>query len=186
MGIRFNCPACSKKVHVKEHLAGLRGFCPKCGSKFEIPLQSTRVSSKQRRAQQAGGEPTAGVAPSSARSVDAEPRSGGERPLETEREATLGVALPRTGRLISVSNVAPIDPIEAEPTLQWYVVPPNGTEPFGPASGATMRQWIREGRVAVHSLVWREDWPEWRKAGTVWTELVLSRLPSAADVAHSP
>jgi len=39
MGIRFRCPH-GHKLHVKDFLAGKRGICPKCGSKFRIPEES--------------------------------------------------------------------------------------------------------------------------------------------------
>lgn len=56
MGIRFTCPN-GHKLNVKSHLAGKRGFCPECGAKVLIPLESTRPSAKQ-----AKGTPS-GVAP---------------------------------------------------------------------------------------------------------------------------
>ncbi len=39
MGIRFYCPACSGKLHVKHFLAGKRGVCPKCQASIWIPEQ---------------------------------------------------------------------------------------------------------------------------------------------------
>jgi hypothetical protein len=36
MGIRFTCPN-GHKLNVKDHLAGKRGICPSCGTKFVIP-----------------------------------------------------------------------------------------------------------------------------------------------------
>lgn len=50
MGIRFYCPN-GHKLHVKAFQAGMRGICPYCGAKVQIPLQSTRVSTKLQRAQ---------------------------------------------------------------------------------------------------------------------------------------
>ena len=49
MGIRFYCPN-GHKLNVKEFQAGRRGICPYCGTKFLIPSQSTRKSSKEDRA----------------------------------------------------------------------------------------------------------------------------------------
>lgn len=46
MGIRFFCPQ-GHKLNVKEFQAGRNGICPYCGSKMEIPLESTRPSSRQ-------------------------------------------------------------------------------------------------------------------------------------------
>ncbi len=50
MGIRFFCPN-GHKLNVKAFLAGRKGICPHCGVSVEIPLQSTRPTSKQRGAQ---------------------------------------------------------------------------------------------------------------------------------------
>ncbi len=53
-----------------------------------------------------------------------------------------------------------------------------------------LRQWIVEGRVAADSLVWREGWPQWLPAGTVFAELSAQPNPyqavSAAAVAAVP
>lgn len=47
MGIRFYCPnGC--KVHVKSFQAGRRGICPHCGAGVDIPLTSTRGTSKKK------------------------------------------------------------------------------------------------------------------------------------------
>jgi hypothetical protein len=50
MGIRFYCPN-GHKLNVKVFQAGRKGICPYCGSKFVIPTQSTRKSSREARAQ---------------------------------------------------------------------------------------------------------------------------------------
>ncbi|MCS7237165.1 MAG: GYF domain-containing protein [Thermoguttaceae bacterium] len=50
MGIRFFCPN-GHKLHVKSFLAGKRGICPYCGVVVQIPLESTRPSSKELRRQ---------------------------------------------------------------------------------------------------------------------------------------
>ncbi|MCE9552672.1 MAG: GYF domain-containing protein, partial [Planctomycetes bacterium] len=46
MGIRFYCPQ-GHKLNVKSFLAGKKGFCPQCNAKVDIPLRSTRPSSKE-------------------------------------------------------------------------------------------------------------------------------------------
>jgi hypothetical protein len=58
MGIRFFCPN-GHKLNVKAFQAGRRGICPHCGVSVEIPLQSTRPTSKERGAP-TGGRPSAG------------------------------------------------------------------------------------------------------------------------------
>jgi hypothetical protein len=49
MGIRFYCPN-GHKLNVKDFQAGQKGICPHCGAKTEIPLQSTRRSTKEIKA----------------------------------------------------------------------------------------------------------------------------------------
>jgi hypothetical protein len=39
MGIRIHCPN-GHRLNVKAFLAGKRGICPKCGARFDIPLES--------------------------------------------------------------------------------------------------------------------------------------------------
>jgi len=39
MGVRFECPN-GHKLHVKAHLAGERGICPHCDSRFIVPAAS--------------------------------------------------------------------------------------------------------------------------------------------------
>lgn len=39
MGIRVTCPN-GHKLHVKSHLAGKRGICPKCGASTPIPAEA--------------------------------------------------------------------------------------------------------------------------------------------------
>lgn len=49
MGIRFYCPN-GHKLNVKEFQGGKKGICPFCGSRIEIPTESTRESSKHAEA----------------------------------------------------------------------------------------------------------------------------------------
>jgi hypothetical protein len=39
MPVNLSCPACSKKLHVKEEMAGKRIKCPACAKVFEVPAQ---------------------------------------------------------------------------------------------------------------------------------------------------
>jgi hypothetical protein len=50
-------------------------------------------------------------------------------------------------------------------------MPPGASSQYGPAAGDAFRGWIKEGRVTGDSLVWRQDWPEWKRAGSVFPEL---------------
>ena len=40
MGIKFKCPACTKKINVKTYLAGKKGICPHCSARVDIPAES--------------------------------------------------------------------------------------------------------------------------------------------------
>ena len=38
MSIKFSCPGCDKPLTIPDELAGKRRKCPKCGTKFTVPL----------------------------------------------------------------------------------------------------------------------------------------------------
>ena len=57
MGIRFTCVN-GHKLNVKSYLAGRQGLCPYCGVSVDIPLQSTRESSRRHRTHTEGTVPT--------------------------------------------------------------------------------------------------------------------------------
>lgn len=44
MGIRFACHVCGKHLNIKRDLAGRRGVCPSCQSRFRIPLDDAEKS----------------------------------------------------------------------------------------------------------------------------------------------
>lgn len=59
-------------------------------------------------------------------------------------------------------------------------MPPGASNQYGPASGEEVRTWLQEGRVTADSLVWRQDWPEWKPAGGVFSQLLAA---TAGEVA---
>lgn len=162
MGIRFLCPACGKKINVKDHQAGLRGFCPKCNGRIEIPLRSTLGegaddSDTPRGAPQAVGPATANAAP-----------NGGGQPSSP---------LP-VGRLLAVSMMPPaVDPLAEQPALSWYVAAPGAPQPQGPLTADAVAAWLQQGLLAATALVWRQDWPDWRAASVVWPHLATIPAP---------
>jgi hypothetical protein len=84
--------------------------------------------------------------------------------------------------------VGPVDPIDELPNAVWYVRPPAGGQ-YGPAKGEVFRKWMGEGRVTAESLVWREDWADWRSAGKVFSSLGASAAPAVEPtpvVSESP
>jgi len=86
MGIRFYCPN-GHKLNVKKFQAGRRGICPYCGTKFLIPSQSTRKSSKEdsaaRRAFAAAAYPSLNPP-----LQNAEPGISGNMPLGSAQTST--------------------------------------------------------------------------------------------------
>jgi hypothetical protein len=78
----------------------------------------------------------------------------------------------------------PPDPLAEAGDAVWYVRPPTGGQ-FGPAGPMVMRKWLDEHRVSADSLVWREGWDDWRKAGDVFIELKPSPAPVGAPAVPS-
>jgi hypothetical protein len=147
MGIRFFCPN-GHKLNVKDFQAGQIGFCPFCGVKMPIPLESTRLSTRQQRAIQKGAGVVAGPASQTMARQAAWPAPA--------------------------NRVAPGDPLAEAGDVVWYVHPPSGGQ-FGPAAANVIRAWITEGRIGANSLVWHEGWPEWQMAGDVFPYLSPAR-----------
>lgn len=52
------------------------------------------------------------------------------------------------------------------PFNQWMLRKSSGKE-FGPVSEGTLREWVREGRVAADDWLLRGDWNRWRRAAVV-------------------
>jgi hypothetical protein len=83
-------------------------------------------------------------------------------------------------RQAEMDDSAEVDPITDAPHAVWFVRPPSGGQ-YGPASGDIMRTWIAEGRVTDDSLVWREGWPDWKKAGPLFPGLRAASGESSAE-----
>lgn len=168
MGIRFICPACTKRINVKDHQAGKRGLCPKCGASVQIPLTSTLTDRPE-----AEDSPTATIANPA---VAAQPSAA---PSPAEGTAPVG-------RIVAIQPAPAVDPLAENPTAVWYVSAADGGQPFGPADGATMFQWLQEGRIASTSLVWRQDWPEWQPATSLWPHLAGAASAPPSQVPAPP
>lgn len=191
MGIRFFCPK-GHKLHVKAFQAGKKGVCPDCGSRFVIPMESQRVSSKERKrgatadaassasATSDAAAATHAMADQMADRATAEPVDDDAEPVEIQiaedeqDETPVSIALPPTssGRIPSgpASVSSSSDPVTEAPNAVWYVRPASGGQ-YGPARGEIMRRWLGEGRVASDSMVWREGWSDWKTANVVFPEL---------------
>jgi hypothetical protein len=193
MGIRFFCPN-GHKLNVKEHLAGKAGFCPECGVRLVVPLQSTRKSSKELAAGIAGSEnplknPSGSQKPLSLQKPSKpqnlckpqESRQNSyqesflELPRESEKQSTSIPMLvleedctPSAPASKSVSDS--VNPILQDTSVIWYIQVLNGPQ-YGPITGDVVRSWIREHRIEPTMLVWREGWANWLEAKNVFPEL---------------
>jgi len=190
MGIRFLCPN-GHRLNVKAFQAGRRGICPHCGTGVDIPLQSTRPTSKERSAQGGAWPASQAIASGDAPPPLPDSASNGGEIAEVPPPLPPSAAslIPPVGDPVSfVTDVLPPgepqpdapDPLADGPEVVWYLRPPSGGQ-YGPATQQVMRSWLREGRVTADSLVWREGWRDWEDAGDVFPESAFSqtRLPDA-------
>jgi hypothetical protein len=183
MGIKFKCPQ-GHKIHVKAFLAGKRAICPHCGAKVTVPLASTNDLAGAVAAAAsmpvASAEPFDDVTPMVSMEEIAAPAPGGF--------ATLGPSAPQYQPAAAVpkapapaaSAPTPVaaDPIAEAPLAVWYVRPRAGGQ-FGPAPGEMFRRWLAEGRVGADALVWREGWPDWKVAVSVFSSLAVGAVQAA-------
>jgi GYF domain 2 len=160
MGIKFHCPN-GHKLNVKSFLAGKKGVCPKCGTKFRIPATSEPglVDSDLEETEASASHPA---------------KSNGSGTAAATLVAPVPAAPAVAAAPAAVASAGPAeaaaDPIAEAPAAIWYVRPPTGGQ-YGPARGEIMRKWISEGRVSSDSLVWREGWTDWQSAGKLFPAL---------------
>ncbi|HEV3341348.1 MAG TPA: DUF4339 domain-containing protein [Pirellulales bacterium] len=183
MGIKFNCPACGRPLNVKSELAGKRGRCPKCQAKIDIPAEDSGADAPA--ATQLTESPGAGPG-TQPTSTDAAPSGGSVSSTVAAASAAGGsgsVVAEEPTKTWVASQAAGNDPIGEAPNLQWYAMPPGAANQYGPASGEEFRVWMKEGRIPADALVWRQDWPEWKRAGAVFPQLAapaaVASLPAA-------
>ncbi|MCA9192219.1 MAG: DUF4339 domain-containing protein [Planctomycetales bacterium] len=156
MGIRFRCHHCQHELFVKDFLAGKRGKCPECQGSFRVPESDAQFSEEILRQK---SEPDQIESQSASDSVVDDlglPEDcstllpTGHLDVRTERE--------EAGPLPSV--------LTESPNATWYVRLEDGNQ-YGPASSAIFTQWLHENRILSTSLIWRDDWPEWKTAQSV-------------------
>jgi hypothetical protein len=190
MGIKFTCPHCKTPLNVKSELAGKRGRCPQCQEKIEIPQEDAPGSAPATVA-------TASMATQSGHLAGSAAQAPGANPTPGPHPDVAAPTNPAAGTSVSTAPAAPsgapgasaaVDPIAEAPQLQWYVMPPGAASQYGPAVGEEFRNWINEGRVTADTLVWRQDWPEWKAAGIVFPELQgpASAMPTVPMTAAAP
>ncbi|MBS0210946.1 MAG: DUF4339 domain-containing protein [Planctomycetes bacterium] len=196
MGIRFACQQCGHAMHVKDFLAGKRGICDQCQARVDIPLQSTIEKVKTAEgtiyrpvaapqgganAQMAGESATTMAAPTDTAQGAALQPTTAYAPAETAHAQPAALTAP-SGK----PAATPHDPIDEKPAAVWYVLPPGGTTQYGPAPGTLFRVWIDQGRVGPESMIWREDWPEWRRAAEVLPQMSALTLPPSGIALATP
>ncbi len=194
MGIKFYCPN-GHKLNVKSFLAGKKAICPKCNVKVIVPLESQPLGAPTADPGEDGSAPadawaqSAAIAPGAAQGpaegqAGFQPRAGSVASNVVANAAgAMHFAAGMTPGMSPGAGVGQTmtDPIDEAPNAVWYVRPPSGGQ-FGPAAGPTMRSWIQEGRVSGNALVWRDGWPEWRSAATVFPSLGATPAGYAAPV----
>jgi hypothetical protein len=185
MGIRFFCPN-GHKLNVKEFQRGLTGFCPFCGARVQIPLRSTRRSSRAEKhhlgdtistSPPTENDPTAAtpLPPTSpaAESMVASSDVAEEPPGPFSVFAASADSYPETAASRSRSPlpaVGPRDLLGESGGAAWFVRPPSGGQ-FGPATANVLRTWLAEGRLTADTLLWCEGWQDWREASEVFPQL---------------
>jgi len=178
MGIKFHCPN-GHKLNVKAFLAGKKGVCPKCGTKFRIPAESEPglVDSDLEE----GDAGASGIKPGNGSPAASRPQPAMAAVSAAARSHPEGSAVATSTRRAAppTTSGATVDAIAEAPQSVWYVRPPTGGQ-FGPARGDMMRTWLSEGRVTSDSLVWREGWTDWQSAGTVFPSLNPAALEQPA------
>ncbi len=189
MGIHFACHVCQKQLNIKRDLAGRRGVCPQCQSRFRIPVEDSEQSTPvdavrivQREAASPSGQTGAAVMAENKVTTPAVAAT----PVVSEPVAR-DVSNPRTHQQspqeAGTRQVAAGSILEEEPDATWYVRPPSGGQ-YGPASTDELREWIGQGRVAASALLWRDGWPQWRDAGEALPEL-SDKLPGVTGATGS-
>ncbi len=191
MGIRFACFECKKSLNIKAELAGKRGVCPQCGTRFRIPDRDTDYAipideTNQRLAasvqtysvsDQVVGQESYDPSLATGTAVSA---AGGT--VATEQTAVGSAAEMPIGNHNGRSN---LPSLLSDAQATWYVRPPSGGQ-YGPATGDILRQWISEGRLTHNTLIWRDGWAQWRAADEVLVEFGASPRLTNAKATSAP
>ncbi|WP_147870474.1 DUF4339 domain-containing protein [Stieleria maiorica] len=183
-------------MNIKSELAGRRGVCPECGTRFRIPLADAEFSSPI-----ATPRPAAAAIDTQATGIEvnrveadavAEDFSASSPQAEnasTEAAAAAGTATATATSSVTAAGSSPTEDAEGtfageapeilsgDSAATWYVRPPSGGQ-YGPATSEMLKIWIGEGRVAKTALLWKDGWPQWREASDALAEIADS-LPGA-------
>ena len=183
MGIKFYCPN-GHKVNVKSFLAGKKGLCPKCGVRVDIPLESQIADDAPRiRGGAANDELEDSPEPYEANVGSATALAG----MEQGDDFSPGIDIPRMNPQRGGSGANSF--YEKEPAADDSLLPPgsesnrsytgkavwhvrlaNGQQ-IGPLDDVGLQQWVSEGQLGDHDLIWRNGWPQWQPATAVVSQL---------------
>jgi hypothetical protein len=186
MGIRFLCPN-GHKLNVKDYLAGKKGRCPYCDTRFVIPKQSqkdARVDSLDSSSSQVGDDDESGAdqiePPTAEESLPASAFAQAlpATPAPVAQPVSAAPVGYPTGQPMAARPALP-DPFADAPEAHWYVRLSTGDQ-FGPAQSDQMRQWLGENRIPADGLVWREGWPDWKRADQTFDQLRPGYVPQPA------
>ncbi|MDR2643730.1 MAG: DUF4339 domain-containing protein [Planctomycetaceae bacterium] len=153
MGIRFFCPN-GHKLHVKSHLAGLKGYCPECGVELVVPLASTRKSSKE------GGEPI--------NNTDAKTQSQNKSNQNQNPHPDI---ISMFGDSANESAVISQNPILQDQSIDWYIYNAENGNQQGPLKGQAVQKLIQLRQIKPQFFVWREGLKDWVLASSIFPEL---------------
>lgn len=153
MGIEAFCPN-GHRVKVKNELAGRKGICPQCQSRFRIPRADGLP---------AGGRPRS---PEAARVVSLDPAVVASLPraFAVEAAATPHAEPPVPPRALHAV-------LAEQPAATWSIAVPGG-EASPPMSAEAMQSVLDAGGLTGAELVWREGWADWVSIGRVFPECV--------------
>jgi hypothetical protein len=181
MGIHFACHSCGKRLNIKRELAGKRGVCPQCETRFRIPLQDSETS--------LAAEDSSDEVP-----VTSDPNSTPAAVASLATKATAAGSanayVATSAQATSAQNTAAqaktsFGILDVDDDATWYVRPPTGGQ-YGPAGTMMLREWIDQGRVTASSLLWRDGWPQWRTASESLPEFAETLSHSEAPPSTLP
>jgi len=168
MSIVAFCPQ-GHRVKVKNTLAGRKGVCPECHTRFRLPLESCTIPIARLLsldATWAAALARAVILPAdhafqkqAVRRVDHRPLSRPAAPADHEPPAAPAPC--------QDAGLHPM--LAAQPEAVWYIATPGG-QPSPPHTVAEMHAWLAAGLATGVELVWRSDWADWVSIRLVFPE----------------
>lgn len=74
--------------------------------------------------------------------------------------------------------------MSAETDIQWFIA--RDGKQHGPVSDVELKKLVELGHLKAGDLVWRQGFPDWRKASTVFPTLGEAARPQSAPAAPAP